>query len=60
MTSIIANVAEKMYLCIRNRHITLLKQMDTAKAHKTSCRTWRLVFMLLLECYSESYPMKFV
>ena len=36
MTSTIAKVAEKMYLCIRNRHITLFEQLDTTKAHKTS------------------------
>ncbi len=52
MTSTIAKVAGKVYLCTRNRHITLLKQMDTTKANKTSCRTWRLVFMLLLEYHS--------
>ena len=46
MTSTIAKVAGKMYLCIRNRHITLLEQMDTTKPHKTSCQTWRLVFIL--------------
>lgn len=52
MTSTIANVTGKMYLCTRNRHITLLEQMDTTKAHKTSSQTWRLVFMLLLEYHS--------
>ncbi len=33
MTSDVAKVAEKTYLCSRNRHITLLEQMDTTKAH---------------------------
>ena len=33
MTSDVAKVAVKMYLCIRNRHITLFEQMDTTKAH---------------------------
>ena len=45
MTSTIARVAGKMYLCIRNRHVTLQTQMDTAKAHKTSCQIWWLVFI---------------
>lgn len=45
MTPAIAKVAGKTYLCIRNSHITLSEQMDTTKAQKTSCRTWRLVFM---------------
>ena len=53
MTSTIAKVTGKTYLCIRNRHITLLvTQMDTTKAHKTSCRTWRLVFISPLGYHS--------
>ena len=52
MTSTLAYVVGKMYLCNRNRHITLFEQMDTTKAHKTSCQIWRLVFMSLPECHS--------
>ena len=34
-----------LYICNWNRHVTLFEQMDTTKAHKTSCQTWRLVFI---------------
>ena len=55
MTLTIAKVVGKMYLCARNRHITLQTQLDTAKAHRTSCRTWRLVFISPQEYHSTGW-----